>query len=649
MRLIYFYCLIILLVSNTAYTQVININIDKPTAPKEVQSTMWGVFFEDINFAADGGLYAELIKNRSFEFDTNLLGWTPFGNVKILSEDPAFSNNPNFVRLNYSTELTGTGVENEGFDGIGLKKNEEYTCSYYVRLASAESTELVFELLSENKSILFRDTQLISNRNWKKVEFTFKSPIQENSGSIRLVLNKKGIVDIDHVSLFPVKTFKNRKNGLREDIAASISDLDVGLFRFPGGCIVEGTTLETRYQWKNTIGPVENRPTIINRWNYIFPHRRFVDYYQSNGLGFYEYFLFSEDIGAEPLPVINCGLICQFVSKSDSDHCSIDDLSVFIQDALDLIEFANGEPDSKWGSVRVSMGHPEPFNLKFIGIGNEQWGEEYSKRLALISEAIRKVYPAVKIVGSSGPYPDGKDFNYGWKALTKLKIDLIDEHYYRDPEWFLGNAKRYDSYNRRGPKVFAGEYACHTGERNNFYSALCEAAFMTGLERNADVVHMTAYAPLLAHKNNWQWRPDLIWFDNLSTLKTPNYFVQQLFSKHKGDFLLETKYNGEPLIGADSLYASAVLDTAANQVYVKLINTSTKDIKIKYNFKKVSINQGIVKHISIIAEHPRVENTFENPDRIKPKIDSLNFRTNTSLAVKPQSINLYVFDFIDWQ
>jgi len=626
------------LLSVVSQAQPVNIRVDARNKGAVIQPTMYGIFFEDINFGADGGLYAELIKNRSFEFDNHLMGWSAFGGVKVLNDKPCFDRNPNYVRLSFTGELTNTGLDNEGFRGIGFKDGEQYNLSFYSRNLASDTLKVQVMLLSHSNDILTSHTFNITGNNWNRYEVSLIPKITDKLGKFRLILLNPGSADFDHISLFPAKTYKNRPNGLRNDLAQALEDLSPGLFRFPGGCIVEGTTLDTRYQWKETIGPVENRPTNINRWNYIFPHKRFPDYYQSYGLGFYEYFLLCEDIGAEPLPVINCGMICQFVSKHDNEHCAVENLRPFIQDALDLIEFANGPENSGWGKIRSQMGHPEPFNLKYLAVGNEQWGESYAKRLEPFVKALREKNPEIMIVGSSGPYPSGKEFDYGWQEMTRLKADLVDEHFYRNPEWFLRNASRYDNYNRKGPKVFAGEYACHTnGQRNNFEAALCEAAFMTGMERNADVVHMTAYAPLFAHVENWQWRPDLIWFDNLNVVKTPSYFVQQLYAENAGTNVLKTTSDGKPLSGQDSLYASSVIDTNAGKIILKIVNTSKLVKSVKIEIDGLS-SIGSVASATILQNPLNAENTFDEPMFVVPKNLTIPVKSNIlSIELLPGS------------
>ena len=599
----------------TAEMKVLTKKAGAPILP-----TMYGLFFEDINFGADGGLYAEMIKNRSFEFEHPLTGWTPFGNVKTDNISPAFDKNPTYVRLAYKKNLTGTGLENEGFTGIAVRKGEKYKLSLYARKVGSTPVKLAFELIDNGNNPFFRKEIEINQTDWAKSEIEIIPNKTEGKASVRIWLVGQGTVDMDHISLFPENTFKNRTNGMRADLAQALAELKPGVFRFPGGCIVEGTDLETRYQWKNTVGPVENRPININRWNYTFPYRKFSDYYQSYGLGFYEYFLLSEDLGAAPLPVLHCGLSCQFENHDPNENVKLEDLGPYIQDAIDLIEFANGPVSSEWGKLRADMGHPEPFNLKYLAIGNEQWDTLYVNRLRLFVKAIRKQHPEIVLIGSAGPYPDGKEFDYLWPEMKELKVDLVDEHYYRSPEWFLNNAARYDTYNRKGPAVFAGEYACHHPNRsNNFETALCEAAFMTGLERNADIVHMCTYAPLFAHVDAWQWRPDLIWFDNLNVLKTPNYYIQQLYSVYKGSNVLPMTMDKKPVTGQDKWYASASVDKDNKEIIIKIANldNNSRSISIELDGMK-----GVSKDITCVYmqnDNLAAVNSFENPDLLTPK------------------------------
>lgn len=619
--------IILLIMVHSALWAQKTFTVDVSKVGSEIQPDMYGVFFEDINFGADGGLYAELIKNRSFEFDQPFTGWTPFGDVKVLNEDPCFDRNPNYVRLNEKGLRRGTGLENVGFTGIGFKQNDTYRLSFYARSLDGTDKKFRIELISDN-DIIGRGNLLVSGSGWKKYECTVKAGETALKGKIRLVLETAGEVDLDHISLFPNETWKNRENGLRKDLVEALYDLNPGVFRFPGGCIIEGNTLETRYQWKNSVGPVENRPLNENRWNYTFKHRFFPDYYQSYGLGFYEFFLLSEDLGAEPLPVVSCGLACQY----ESTECvAVGDLQPYIDDAVDLIEFANGPADSKWGKVRAEMGHPEPFHLKYIAIGNEQWGEGYVERLIPFMEAIQKKYPEIKIIGTAGPAPDGENFDYLWPKMKELKVDLVDEHYYRSPEWFLENAERYDSYDRNGPKVFAGEYAAHPKSRdNNVAGAIAEAAFMTGLERNADVVHLATYAPLFAHFDAWQWKPDMIWFDNLNVVRTPNYYVQQMYAQNVGTNVLSITQGGNIISGQDQLYASACIDKNTSEIIVKVVNASSEiqDITISLESLKGAVKNDEVQITCLHSNVPEAVNTLEAPNNIIPTNTFINTNKN---------------------
>lgn len=629
-----------------------NMVIQADQIGSQIQPTMYGLFFEDINYGADGGLYAELVKNRSFEFPQNLMGWVTFGNVKLMDDGP-FERNPHYVRLGNSGHgHKHTGLENEGFFGIGVKEGAEYRFSVWAR---GEKQRIRVELIknntmAENQVFAARDLE-IDSKEWKKYEITLRSPLTEPKTHLRIFLTSGGTLDLEHISLFPVDTWMGRENGLRKDLVQALYDIKPGVFRFPGGCIVEGTDLETRYNWKNTVGVVENRPLNENRWHYTFTHRFFPDYFQSYGLGFYEFFLLSEDIGAEPLPILNCGLACQFQNGHPEAHVAVCDLEPYIQDAIDLIEFANGDTTTTWGKLRAEMGHPEPFNLKFLGIGNEQWGPEYPERLKPFVEALRKAHPEIKIVGSSGPNSEGDQFEYLWPKMKKLKVDLVDEHFYRPEAWFLNSGMRYDSYDREGPKVFAGEYACHgRGKKwNHFNAALMEAAFMTNIERNADIVHMATYAPLFAHVEGWQWRPDMIWFDNLRSVRTCSYYVQQLYAHNKGTNVLPLTMAGQPVSGQegqDGLFASAVWDNDTKTYIVKVINVGDKAQPITLNFaglkKKTTLTDG--KVITFHTDDLLKDNTVDAPNTIIPVESSIAINGNVlNTQIGPKTFCVYKF------
>ncbi len=623
-----------------------DLTLDTKKAGTAIQSTMYGLFFEDINFAADGGLYAELVKNRSFDFPQSLMGWNAFGKVEVKNDNPLFDKNPNYVVLSDPGHPhKRTGIENEGFRGIGFKKDATYRFSVWAKAIDGGEQQIRIDLVDSKNEILNTQKLVINSADWKKYEVVLTPKDTDAKGRLRIFLDSKGSIALEHVSLFPTDTYKGRENGLRKDLAEALADIHPGIFRFPGGCIVEGTDLDTRYNWKNTVGAVENRPVNENRWHYTFPHRFYPDYYQSYGLGFYEYFLLSEDMGAEPLPVVSCGLACQYQNDKEECHVPLNELDSYVQDALDLIEFANGAVTTKWGKVRADMGHPAPFNMKYIGVGNEQWGDEYVQRLAPFVKAIRAKYPEIKIVGSSGPSADGKDFDYLWPEMKKLKVDLVDEHYYKDPAWFLKSASRYDNYDRKGPAVFAGEYACHVPSRaNNFQSALYEAAFMTGLERNADIVHMCTYAPLLAHVDAWQWRPDMIWFDNLTSMKTPNYYVQQMYAQNKGTNTATLTRNNLPVSGQDGIYASAVYDKNENSYIVKVANTNTdsKEVNITLTGLKKQVAISLGDCIELKSANLDDVNTLGQPASIAPQKTSARIDGNTlKISAKGLSFAFY--------
>ena len=617
--------------TSTAQTNVMEVNTKKLGAP--IQSTMYGIFFEDINYAADGGLYGELIKNRSFEFPQHLMGWQSFGCVDVEDDNAPFERCPHYVVLSDPGHKDRrTGLVNEGYFGIGVEKGEAYRFSVWAKAPKGDAAirvQLIDENSMEEKQEFIEEEISISSSNWKKYTITLTSPKTDKHAKLRIFLKGTNSVALEHISLFPVNTFKNRENGMRRDLAQALADLKPGIFRFPGGCIVEGTDLDTRYQWKNTVGPVENRPLNGNRWEHTFDYRYYPDYYQSYGLGFFEFFQLSEDIGAEPLPILSVGLACQYQNWNDeSAHVPMDELQPYINDCLDLIEFANGPVTSKWGKVRADMGHPAPFNMKYIGVGNEQWGEFYYERLKPFVAAIRAKYPDIKIVGTSGPVPeDVPDNTYrfedGWKAMKAQKADLVDEHYYRDEEWFLTHGLRYDTYDRKGPKVFAGEYACHgKGKKWNHYeAAILEAAFMTGFERNADIVHMTTPAPLFAHVDGWQWRPDQIWYDNTDMFKTVSYYVQQMYSTNAGTNVLSLTMDKKPVAnqaGQNGLFASAAYDSKTDEVIIKIANTTKVSQPVSFNLTGMKGTR-TAQTLTLFHNGMDDENTICKPEFITPQ------------------------------
>lgn len=599
----------------------VTVKVDQPGAP--INPSMWGVFFEDINFGADGGLYAELVKNRSFEFPQSLMGWSVPGEqvgstqLSVQKYETPAGANTHFLKLE-SSGATAV-LENEGFRGMGVKSGEAYDLSVKVRGVSG--LKLRFDLVAPSGAILASATVADLPPQWAERKAELVAHHTELRAHLRLTVEGKGAVDLDSVSLFPRKTWKQRPGGLRADMVQALADLGPGFLRFPGGCIVEGSRLELRYQWKKTIGPVDERPLLFNRWNAEFKHRPTPDYYQSFGLGFYEYFVLCEDIGAEPLPILNCGMACQF---NTGELVPVDKLEPYIQDAIDLIEFANGPVTSEWGAKRAALGHPEPFNLKMIGVGNEQWGPQYMERFAPFSQGVRAKHPEIALVGAAGPSPDDKRFNFAWPKMREMKADIVDEHCYAKPDWFFDNAHRYDTYDRKGPKVFMGEYAAQSVDtvspenKNTWRCALSEAAYLTGFERNADVVRMAAYAPLFAHVDAWQWTPNLIWTDNLRTLRTTNYHVQRLYARNRGDRILPVAISQATPEEEKRLYASSTWSDSPGEVIIKLVNATGKE-----NTSTVELAGPAQKYQGTLtvlqSEDLEAVNTFETPARVAPR------------------------------
>ena len=623
-----------------------------------IPKTLYGIFFEDINSAADGGLYPELIANRGFDWRTREPdGWTrewrgnAMGRVSLQGDRPVNPNTWQYLRIECYAPGEGAGVVNAGFGGIAVKRGEKYDVSFYARAHADYAGGLTVRLESAEKKTLaeFR----IEKDGWKNPRPAAPSPSpldpppppewakygavlvpsETTAGAhLAVLLDARGTVDLDLVSLFPQATFNGRKNGLRPDLMQLLKELKPSSLRFPGGCIVEGDSMETLYHWKRTVGPLERRGVNWNRWGY----------WQSHGLGFFEYFQLAEDIGAEPLPILAAGMTCQFMKPLET--VPVDALAPFIQNALDLIEFANGTPDSTWGRVRADMGHPAPFNLKYVGIGNENWDNVFLERYAVIAQAVKAKHPEITIVSSAGAAPEGPTFELAWKRLPELKAELVDEHFYKPPEWFFAQANRYDAYDRSGPKVYVGEYACHTHDKtNSVEAALAEAAAMTGFERNSDVVRMAAYAPLFNKVGASQWGVDLIWFDNVRAFGTPSYYVQKLFMNNLPDVLLPTELSGQTQDGSkkrERVYWVAGLDQGASEVVVKCVNPNAEPQTVSLGIKGAPVAAQKARRITLSGA-PDDVNTFEEPQRVAPREDELEIAGPESQVVfAPHSLTL---------
>lgn len=590
---------------------------------RKITSDMIGLFFEDINFAADGGLYAELIENRSFEAvkskgenhnyvikEDNLYAWSSIegkdDNLEISSNQPVSQNNPHYLR--FTAENAGEGFKNKAYDGISLKKGMSCKLSFYAREVKYPEGKIVVSVVKDGKTFAKAEVPFDNGKNppkewmdtihvvcdtyeWKKYEAVLKADADVHGGEFQIQLSKAGSVEFDLISLIPEDAVRGI---FRKDLFEALKDLHPAFLRFPGGCIVEGTSLMRRYQWKKTVGALKDRKIMSSLWalqggNTIAEWEMQDSHYmQSYGIGFYEYFLLCELLSSEkrkckPLPVVNIGVACQFRSY-ETVPLDTDEFQQYVQDALDLIEFANGSADSKWGKLRAEMGHAESFNLEMIAIGNEQWEStavDLAPRYLAFEKAIHDKYPEIKTIGTAGPFIKNEMHAQAWnfyhkQAESNKKIAYaVDEHYYVAPQWLYDNVSLYDDY-LRGISVFAGEYAAHDDNlSNSVEAAVAEAAMMTGMERNGDLVKLASYAPLFNRIGHSQWTPDMIWFDADKVVLTPTYYVQKMFSDYSGVETIEL--NGqEKLLRKNKLYISAVKDADGKRI-IKVANGSEED------------------------------------------------------------------------
>lgn len=575
---------------------------------KPISDHLIGIFFEDINYGADGGLYAELVQNRDFEYTptdnsrkewNNGYAWSVVSGedtdpVTIGTETPIHENNPHYAILHVPS--SGARLLNSGFDGIVLKKGERYDFSCFARTGQGgKGGKVVVSLIDKNNQEIASATIKVTSKNWKKCQavLTAESDIQD--ARLCIAPSAGGAYHFDMVSLFPQNTFKGRKNGLRADLAQTLADLHPRFVRFPGGCVAHGDGIDNMYDWKGSIGPLEARKPLRNLWGY----------HQTRGLGYFEFFQFCEDIGAEPVPVLAAGVPCQNSGGGTQyghdeltkygQQCGVpmEQMPEYVQDVLDLIEYANGDArKTEWGKKRAEAGHPEPFNLKYIGIGNEDLiTEVFEERFAMIYKAVREKHPEVTVIGTVGPFYEGTDYNEGWKLADRLDVPMVDEHYYVTPGWFIHNQDYYDRYDRSKSKVYLGEYAAHLpGRPNNIETALSEALYLTAVERNADVVTMTSYAPLLAKEGHTQWSPDLIYFNNEGVRPTVGYYTQQMFGQNAGNHYISStvKLDNERDAVRKRIGVSVVKDDASGDYIVKLVNLLPVEVKTKVVMENIS-------------------------------------------------------------
>ncbi len=597
---------------------------------KKISSDLFGLFFEDINYSADGGLYAELVQNRSFEYNpTERREWNPFsyweyispgfsyGRISVETSEPVHPNNPHYIVLDiehvgHETKFvgeSGVGLKNSGFDGIAVKAGEKYDFSLFAKQLSDSPIELSISLQNLKGLVLAAGSVSTASKNWQKYTTTLTATAENDTASLVILAKTNGKLAMDMISLFPEKTFKNRSNGLRSDLAQLLADMKPAFIRFPGGCLVHGDGLGNMYRWENTIGPVEQRKEQRNIWGY----------HQTGGLGYFEYFQFCEDIRAKPLPVLPAAVSCQNsggtwqIGGTGQKAVPMNEMQDYIQEVLNLIEWANGPSTSVWGAKRAAAGHPESFKLQYVGIGNEdKMTPEFEQRFKMIFDAVKAKHPEITVVGTVGPSPDGEDFAKGWKIADDQKVPVVDEHYYTSPEWFISNQKRYDTYPRNATQVYLGEYASWGNKMRN---AIAEAAYMTSLERNGDVVRMASYAPLLAKKNFTQWKIDMIFFDNATICPTPNYFVQKMFSANRGDYYFDKVITKDEKDINQA--ASCVQDSRTGDIILKLVNygNSVKPMKVNLaKFGKIAAEG----EQSVLAGSPDDENTFGDTQNIIP-------------------------------
>ncbi len=565
-----------------------------PSKAKNISDKLMGVFFEDISHAADGGLYAELVQNRDFEYTaadhqgwTATTAWQSNRPLVVKQDVPLSANNPHYVTVSRRDTLY-----NIGWDGITAKPEQKFNFSVYLRNEDAGKNLVSVQLVGKDGKPVAQAKVKTEGQGWNRYTAELVVGKKAVAGQVRLALSpqKDGQVDVDMVSLFPSDTYKG--HGLRRDLVEAIAALKPKFVRFPGGCMSHGEGLNNIYHWNESVGPWQDRKPDMNIWHY----------HQTRGLGFYEYFQLCEDIGAEPLPVLAAGVPCQNSSCDASGYggqqggIPMKDMPAYCDELLHLIEWANGDATtSKWAKMRADAGHPEPFHLKYIGIGNEDLiSTVFEERYEMICKAIKAKYPDITVCGTVGPFHEpSADYVEGWKFAKAHGdiIDMVDEHYYESPGWFMHHQDYYDSYDRKAPKVYLGEWASRDRTHEN---ALVEAMHLCSLERNADVVTMSSYAPLLCKEGSSNWNPDLIYFNNDTiTSLTPSYYTQLLWGTHSGDQYVASKISIDQKLSY-RVAASVVKDTRTGKTYLKLVNSLPANLQLKVEGLAIPDNSPMV-------------------------------------------------------
>lgn len=635
----------------------LNINLDQPA--KSISPDLMGVFFEDLNYAADGGIYAELIQNRSFEYSPVYQPeWHPLkfwelvklgdgdGNITVANMRPIHVNNPHYAILTVIEPGEGIGISNEGFDCIPLYKGEKYYASFWAYQAymgkmwgrgdNSKPMSVTLRLETQDGSVLAEKKFEIKGRDWTKFEADFIPNKTVPNARLVLLAHEKGGICLDMISLFPENTFNNRRNGLRKDLAEAIANINPKFVRFPGGCLVHGQGIHQYYDWKQSVGPVEERKNSRNLWGYD----------QTMGFGYYEFFQFCEDVKAKPIPVVTAGVCCQHAGSSPGrgqEGLPLEEMPDYIQDVLDLIEWANGPADSKWGSVRAVAGHPEPFGLKYLGVGNEDAITPiFEERFKMIYDVLKEKHPEIIIIGTSGPFHSGPDYDNGWEFANELNLELVDEHYYVNPTWFWENLDRYDKYSREKAKVYVGEYAAHdhqNDKRNTLRSAIAEAAVLTSYERNADIVQFVSYAPLLARRGHTQWFPDMIYFDSSDVHLSANYYVQMLFGQNNGDEYISTTLSEQREL---KLAASTVRDSKSEDIIVKIVNGESSSQKLKIELIGIKQHEKLsVTKTVLTGPNADSFNLDAKEKVIKPVVSKISVSGSEDITVPANSLTVY--------